>query len=72
MAETAKVGDIFKPGDKVLRSGIYQVTHDPSHAENHEVTCVFGKTFPPCGGCRHPRFKLVRPAQHIEQNEHFK
>jgi hypothetical protein len=62
----------FKPGDKVEESGVYKVTHDSTHAQAHEVTCVFGKTFPPCGGCKHPRFILVRAAQHIEHHEHFK
>ena len=68
----ASVGDEFKPGDTVPRSGIYKVVHDPNHATSHEVTCVYNKTFPPCRGCRHPRFILVRAAQHVESNEHFK
>jgi len=67
----ASVGDTFKPGDKVPHSGIYKVTHDPEHAQSHEVTCVYGKVFPPCRGCKHPRFILVRSAQHIDSNEHF-
>lgn len=62
----------YKPGDKVEQSGIYRVVHDPAHAQPHEVTCVYGKTFPPCRGCHHPRFILVRAAQHIESNENFK
>jgi hypothetical protein len=68
----ARIGDVFKPGDEVPHSGIYKVIHDPEHTESHEVTCVFGKPFPPCRGCKHPRFVLVRAAQHIEQNVHFK
>lgn len=68
----AKIGDVFKPGETVPHSGIYLVTHDPAHTEPHEVTCVYGKRFPPCRDCDHPRFKLVRAAQHIESNEHFK
>ena len=68
----AKIGDEFKPGEKVPHSGIYKVIHDPAHSEPHEVTCVYGKIFPPCHDCSHPRFKLVRAAQHIERNEHFK
>jgi hypothetical protein len=68
----ASVGDKFKPGDSVPRSGIYKVVHDPNHAVSHEVTCVYGKTFPPCRGCRHPRFILARGAKHIEHDEHFK
>jgi len=68
----AKIGDSFKPGEKVPHSGIYKVIHDPEHDQPHEVTCVYGKAFPPCRGCRSPKFVLVRPAQHIEANEHFK
>lgn len=68
----AQIGQVFKPGDMVEASGIYEVEHDTGHAQRHEVTCVYGKRFPPCRTCPHPRFKLVRAAQHIEQNEHFK
>jgi hypothetical protein len=68
----ANVGDVFTPGDDVPRSGIYRVIHDPAHATPHEVTCVYGKKFPPCGKCPHPQFILVRAAQHIGSNEHFK
>jgi hypothetical protein len=73
MANAPEVGDEFEPGDVVPRSGIYLVLHDKQHAEEHEVTCVYGKTFPPCHGCgHHPRFRLVRPAQHIESHKLFK
>jgi hypothetical protein len=68
----AAIGDEFKPGEKVPHSGIYKVVHDSSHAQPHEVTCVYGKPFPPCSGCKHPRFVLVYAAQHIEASEHFK
>jgi hypothetical protein len=68
----AKAGDEFKPGEDVPHSGIYRVVHDPEHEEEHEVTCVYGKKFPPCRGCRHPRFVLIRKAQHIESNDNFK
>jgi hypothetical protein len=62
----------FAPGDQVKNSGIYKVTHDKNHAQEHEVTCVAGKVFPPCRGCQHPRFVLVRAARHIETHELFK
>lgn len=68
----ASVGDIFKPGDEVPHSGIYRVVHDPEHSQPHEVTCVYGKRFPPCRGCAHPRFILVRAAIHIDSHDHFK
>jgi hypothetical protein len=66
------MADVYKPGDKVQNSGIYRVTHDPKHDKEHEVTCVVGKVFPPCRGCNHPRFTLVKAARHIETQEHFK
>jgi hypothetical protein len=63
----------YKPGDKVEHSGVYRVVHDDEHTEEHEVTCVFGKHFPPCNHCgNHPRFIAVKLAQHIEHNEWFK
>ncbi len=66
-------GRSFKPGDKVERSGIYNVTHDKGHTKRHQVTCVFGKIFPPCRKCGHGvEFELAQGAQHIEHNEHFK
>jgi hypothetical protein len=68
-----KRGDEFKPGDKVKQSGIYRVVHDTYHTQEHEVTCVFGKPFPPCNHCgHHVRFVLERSAQHIENNNWFK
>jgi len=66
------IGDIFRPGQSVPASGIYKVIHDPRHAQEHEVTCVYGKVFPPCRGCQHPRFVLVRTAHHVETQEFFK
>jgi hypothetical protein len=64
---------IYKPGDRVPCSGIYKVTHDSFHQVVHEVTCVYRENFPPCNHCGpHPRFQLVRPAEHVSNNEHFK
>ena len=36
------IGAQFKPGEAVPHSGIYRVIHDPEHAQEHEVTCIFG------------------------------
>lgn len=69
----ASIGDVFKPGELVPHSGIYRVIHDPNHTQEHEVTCVYGKKFPPCNHCGHNvRFVLVRAAQHIDSNDNFK
>ena len=43
----------------------------PRHTQEHEVTCVKGKRFPPCRDCAHPRFVLQRKAHHIETHEFF-
>ena len=66
------IGAQFKPGEAVPHSGIYRVIHDPEHAQEHEVTCIFGKRFPPCRECDQPRFVFIRAARYIETQEHFK
>jgi hypothetical protein len=65
------MADAYRPGWTVPASGIYTVVHDPSHVPPHEVTCIEGRTFPPCRGCEHPRFKLKYAAQHIDTHEQF-
>jgi len=68
----AAIGDQFKPGQEVPHSGIYRVVHDTNHTAEHEVTCVYGKHFPPCNHCgHHVRFVLVRAAKHIELHDEF-
>lgn len=72
MAENVEQ-QIFKPGEKVPKSGIYRVVHDRNHVEEHEITAVIGETFPPCNHCgQHPRFRLVRAATHISNHKAFK
>jgi hypothetical protein len=68
----ANVGDEFKPGDEVPHSGIYTVIHDTNHRSPHDVTCVYGRRFPPCRGCNHPRFRLKYAAIHIDSHDDFK
>ena len=68
----ADIGQEFKPGESCPHSGIYRVIHDPKHTQEHEVTVIYGKKFPPCRDCRHPRFVLVKKALHIQDTEWFK
>jgi hypothetical protein len=69
----AEIGTQYEPGESVPNSGIYKVVHDPYHSKEHEVTCVYGKPFPPCNHCgHHVRFILVRAARHIETHDNFK
>ena len=68
--------DVFKPGDTVLTSGIYDVIHDKldgdDHAHSHQVTAIAGKVFPPCRGCKGSvRFRIHQAAEHVDKNPHF-
>lgn len=58
---------VYKPGDKVPKSGIYEVLHDTTHP-HHEVTCIEGKTFPGSRSCPHPRYRLKHEAVHIDDH----
>ena len=65
--------DEYKPGQEVPTSGIYRVSHNRSHALEHEVTCVKGEPFPSCKNCgEHPRFVLVHAAHHVANHELFR
>lgn len=68
----ASTGDVFKPGQTVEASGVYTVVHDRNHLQSHDVTCVYGKPFPPCRGCGSSvRFRAKCLAQHIASNDSF-
>jgi hypothetical protein len=62
----------FKTGDPVAQSGIYEVIHASAHRKAHEVVMIRGDAFPACDTCkRDVRFKLVRTAPYIFQDEDF-
>ena len=46
---------LYKPGDTVPQTGVYDVTHDnldgQEHTPPHPVTALRGKLFPPCRAC---------------------
>lgn len=69
---TKKESQVYRPGDEVPASGIYRVTHNPAHTEEHDIIGVRKKHFPPCNTCEHPRFVLIHAAHHIESSEHFR
>jgi len=69
--------DVFKPGDTVPSSGIYDVDHDKldgdDHAQPHQVTALHGEIFPPCRCCQDlVRFRLNQAAEHVLTHDHFK
>jgi len=62
----------YRAGDTVRQSGIYEVIHDRSHREAHEVVMISGQQFPDCETCKDKvRFRLVRTAPYIFQDEDF-
>jgi hypothetical protein len=60
-----------RPGSKVPQSGVYTVVHDPKHRERHDVTCIEGRKFPTCKGCKGLLFRLKCGARHIDDHEAF-
>ena len=72
-AAFVSIGDIFKPGELVDASGIYNVIHDAEHRQRHQVTCIYGRRFPPCNHCGGSvRFRLAVKAIHVGSHESFK
>jgi hypothetical protein len=60
-------------GSIVPEPGIYDVIHDKSHAQKHQVTCIEGRRFPPCRTCgEEVQFRLFRSATHIDEHHLLK
>ena len=58
---------VFRPGNKAPHSGVYKVTHAQHHAEPHDVTLLFGDTFPVCLTCsKQVQFEVAISAAHRE------
>jgi len=65
-------GRRYRCGEVVRQSGIYEVIHDREHREAHEVVMISGESFPDCETCKEKvRFRLVRTAPYIFQDEDF-
>jgi hypothetical protein len=65
-------GEVYKSGEMVRETGIYEVFHDRAHREPHEVVMLAGDAFPPCETCQvRVRFRLVRTAPYIFQDQDF-
>jgi hypothetical protein len=63
---------LFSAGETVRETGIYEVIHDRDHRAAHEVVMLSGDAFPACDTCREQvRFRLVRTAPYIFQDEDF-
>ena len=65
-------GPVFSAGAPVRETGIYEVVHDHGHRTTHEVVMLSGDAFPACDTCEgRVRFRLVRTAPYIFQDEDF-
>ena len=63
---------LFRPGDAVPESGIYEVLHDADHRQAHDAVMILGNQFPSCETCNERvRFRIVRTAPYIFQDEDF-
>ena len=73
---TANDGVVFKPGDIVPVSGIYDVMHDridgQEHAEQHQIMATAGEIFASCKVCQiWVRYRLHSTAEHIVAHDYF-
>jgi hypothetical protein len=65
-------GKVFKAGETVRETGIYEVLHEGAHRTAHEVVLLAADAFPPCETCSTSvRFRLLRAAPYIFQDEDF-
>ena len=63
---------LFRPGDAVPDSGIYEVIHDGEHRQTHDAVMIMGNSFPTCETCENRvRFRIIRTAPYIFQDEDF-
>lgn len=67
---------LYKIGDKVPQSGIYDIVHGQQGTqadEDHlQVTCVRDEHFPPCRHCKdHIGYRLFKAAHHLNDHPHL-
>ena len=63
---------LFKPGERVPKTGLYWVLHD-KHRPAHEATLLEGESFPACAHCGESvSFSLRHSALEINKDHDFK
>jgi hypothetical protein len=68
----AENGKLFRAGDVVRETGIYEVIHASTHRAAHEVVMHKSDLFPDCDTCqREVRFRLIRTAPYIFEDADF-
>ena len=68
----AENGKLFRAGDVVRETGIYEIVHAGAHRQAHEVVMHKQDLFPECDTCkREVRFRLIRTAPYIFEDQDF-
>ena len=63
----------LKPGDAVLESGVYEVTHESCLSGASELIFIAGQQLPACRTCGSKvRFQLKRATPHISEDSDFR
>ena len=62
---------IFKPGQTVGVSGVYNAVHHPEHRKSHPLLLKRGERFPRCAGCDATVFLLIYAAPYLSEDPDF-
>ncbi len=66
-----RADSMFKPGQKVLESGVYNAVHHPEHRHSHSLLLRVGDAFPRCSRCESTVFLKVFTAPHFAEDPDF-
>ena len=62
---------IFKPGQVVSDSGVYNAVHHPEHRKSHPLLLKRGEMFPRCPSCDATVFLLIFAAPYLSEDPDF-
>ena len=60
LEDKSAMDNVFTVGEVVPYSGVYRITHYPSHTGEDALTLTKGSAFPQCVRCSHISFMLIR------------
>ena len=67
------LGRLYRTGETVPRSGIYEIVHSADHGEPQSATLISGELFPDCEFCRQAvSYRLFRSARYIFHDDDFR
>lgn len=63
---------LYRPDERAVESGVYEILHDREHRSRQVVTIISGEIFPECETCKWSvRYGLVRSAAYIFHDGDF-